>query len=148
MGGYRSWGYKINRFVGFFFAEKIGEYAYGFSTDEEEEIGGDSITIYGSTIIADASDFLRAFTQYRLDDYLYRLSIAQIQFMAVDNTHTKYLKGKDKKVWNNFKDAYEAQKKLDNLFGGFSMYDDMGEDEEIEIPVHGGKKHRIKKENK
>ena len=148
MGGYHPWCNKINRFIGFFFAEKIGEYAYGFSTDEEEEIGGDSITIYGSTIIADASDFLRAFTQYRLDDYLYRLSIAQIQFMAVDNTHTKYLKGKDKKVWNNFKDAYEAQKKLDNLFGGFDVPDDMGDGEEIEIPVHRDKKQRIKNDNK
>lgn len=44
-----------------FFTQKIGEYGYGFTDDEEEEIGGDSITVYGSTIIADASDFLRAF---------------------------------------------------------------------------------------
>lgn len=142
MGGYHPRRNKINRFIGFFFAEKIGEYAYGFSTDEEEEIGGDSITIYGSTIIADASDFLRAFTQYRLDDYLYRLSIAQIQFMAVDNTHTKYLKGKDKKVWNNFKDAYEAQKKLDNLFGNFNVPDDLGDGKEIEIPVRRENKQK------
>ena len=100
---------------------KIGEYAYGFTSDSEEEIGGDSITIYGSTIIADAADFLRAFPQYRLDDYLYRLSIAQVQFMAVDNTHTKYLRGTDKKAWQNFKEAYEAQKKLERFFNSMRI---------------------------
>ena len=135
MGGYCTCGSQVNRFIGFFFTQKIGEYAYGFVADEEEEIGGDSITVYGSTIIADAADFIRAFPQYRLDDYLYGLSIAQIQFMAIDNTHTKYLRGTDKKAWNNFKEAYEAQKKLDNLFSNFNVPDDLGDGEEIEIPV-------------
>ena len=107
---------QVNRLERFFFTQKVGEYAYGFTADAEEEIGGDSITVYGSTVIADASDFLRAFTQYRLDDYLYRLSIAQIQFMAVDNTHTKYLKGNDKKAWNGYKEAYEAQLETDRIF--------------------------------
>ena len=135
MGGYCTWGYQVNRFIGFFFTQKIGEYAYGFVADEEEEIGGDSITVYGSTIIADAADFIRAFPQYRLDDYLYRLSIAQIQFMAIDNTHTKYLRGTDKKAWNNFKEAYEAQKKLEKFFSSIGAPKNLAAGEEMEIPV-------------
>lgn len=35
--------------------------------------------------------------------------------MAIDNTHTKYLHGADKKAWNNYKDALEAQKKYENF---------------------------------
>ena len=143
MGCNSPWGNQERRFDGFFFTQKIGEYAYGFTSDAEEEIGGDSITIYGSTIIADASDFLRAFPQYRLEDYLYRLSIAQIQFMAVDNTHTKYLKGNDKKAWNDFKSAYEAQKKLDNFFSGFTV-PNLKEGEEYEIPVNKKKGNKKK----
>ena len=134
MGGNHTWGDKVHRLVGFFFTQKIGEYAYGFSSNEEEEIGGDSITVYGSTIIADASDFLRTFTQFRLDDYLYRLSIAQIQFMAIDNTHTKYLHGADKKAWNNYKDAFEAQKKLEGFMSGFAPHG-LKAGEEYEAPV-------------
>jgi hypothetical protein len=59
--------------------------------------------------------------------------------MAVDNTHTKYLKGRDKKAWNNYKEAYDAQQKLDSFFAGFGVKGDLGEGEEIEIPVHKGK---------
>ena len=135
MGGNCAGRNKINRFIRFFFTQKIGEYAYGFTSDAEEEIGGDSITIYGSTIIADAADFLRAFPQYRLDDYLYRLSIAQVQFMAVDNTHTKYLRGTDKKAWQNFKEAYEAQKKLERFFSSIGAPKDLAAGEEMEIPM-------------
>jgi hypothetical protein len=50
-----------------------------------------------------------------LDDYLYKLSVAQIQFLAIDNTHTKYLKGADKKAWNNYAEAYKAQTAFDNF---------------------------------
>lgn len=150
MGDYHIGGYKVYRPIGFFFTQKIGEYAYQFATDEEEEINGDSITIYGSTILADASDFLRAFPQYQLDDYLFRLSIAQIQFMAVDNTHTKYLHGHDKKVWANYKDALESQRKLDNFMAGLGKFDDLEEGEEIEISVRPQNNKKIidKKENK
>ena len=136
MGGDSPWCYKVNRLIGFFFTQKIGEYAYGFTSDTEEEIGGDSITVYGSTIIADAADFLRAFPQYRLDDYLYKLSIAQVQFMAVDNTHTKYLKGADKVAWNNFKEAYEAQKKLELFFSHITPNRKLKEGEEYEVPIN------------
>ena len=135
MGGYHYWCYKVGGFDGFFFTQKIGEYAYGFTSDTEEEIGGDSITVYGSTIIADAADFLRAYPQYRLDDYLYHLSVAQVQFMAIDNTHTKYLKGSNKKAWNGYKEAYEAQQKLEKFFGGLNKPKDLKAGEEYEIPV-------------
>ena len=127
-------GNHVDRLGRFFFTQKIGEYAYGFTADKEEELNGDSLTVYGSSVIADASDFLRAFPQYRLEDYLFRLSIAQIQFMSIDNTHTKYLKGKDKKAWENYKQALEAQRKLDNMFGSFHI-PDLKEGEEYEIPV-------------
>ena len=56
--------------------------------------------------------------------------------MAVDNTHTKYLKGVDKKIWNDYKSAYEAQQKLEKFMAGFNIPDDLKEGEEIEIPVH------------
>ena len=105
-----------------------------FYSDEEEEINGDSLTVYGSSIVADAADFIRTFPQYRLDDYMYRLSVAQIQFLSIDNTHTKYLKGKDKKAWTNFKEAYECQKKFDNFFDSFDV-PSLKDGEEIEIPV-------------
>ena len=135
---------KINRLVGFFFTQKIGEYAYGFTSDAEEEINGDSITIYGSTIIADASDFVRAFTQYTLDDYLFKLSCAQIQFMAIDNTHTKYLHGSDKKAWTNYKDALESQSKLENFMEGFGKVPDLKEGEEYIIPMRKNKAKKPK----
>lgn len=124
MGCYHPWSNQEHRLIGFFFTQKIGEYGYGFSLDAEEEINGDSLTIYGSTVIADAADFIRAFTQYTLDDYLYKLSCAQIQFMAVDNTHTKYLKGSDKKAWERYKKELEAQEKNMAFLNSFKLDDD------------------------
>ena len=87
---------------------------------------------------------MRAFPQYTLDDYLYKLSAAQIQFMAVDNTHTKYLKGRDKKVWNAYKDAYEASKKLSAFVDGFKI-PELKEGEEYDIPINGGRKGKRNK---
>ncbi len=145
MGGNHYRCYKVNRLVWFFFTQKIGEYAYGFTSDSEEEVSGDSLTVYGSTIIADASDFLRAFPQYTLDDYLYRLSCAHVQFLAVDNTHTKYLHGNDKKAWNNYADAYKAQKKLDRFMDGLlgsKNAPTLKEGEEYEIPVRKNSKKK------
>ena len=54
--------------------------------------------------------------------------------MAVDNTHTKYLKGADKKAWSNYKDALESQRKLENFMDGFD-FDGLKEGEEMEIPI-------------
>ena len=65
--------------------------------------------------------------------------------MAVDNTHTKYLKGADKASWNNYKEAYEAQQKLDNFMSGFNIGRELEDGEEYEIPV---RKKPTKKEKK
>jgi len=61
--------------------------------------------------------------------------------MAVDNTHTKYLHGSDKKAWNNYKEALDAQRKLGDFFGNFNL-PDLKEGEEYEVPV---KKNNKKK---
>jgi len=58
--------------------------------------------------------------------------------MAVDNTHTKYLKGADKKTWNDYKEAYDAMQKLDAFIDGFGITRDLKEGEEIELPVRKG----------
>ena len=65
--------------------------------------------------------------------------------MAVDNTHTKYLKGRDKKAWTNYKEALESQRKLDGFFGNFNI-PELEEGEEFEIPVHKNKKKQENKE--
>ena len=59
--------------------------------------------------------------------------------MAVDNTHTKYLKGSDKTIWNNYKDALEANKKLENFYKGLNI-PKLKDGEEYEIPVKKEKK--------
>ena len=59
--------------------------------------------------------------------------------MAVDNTHTKYLKGSDKTIWNNYKDALEANKKLENFYKGLNI-PKLKDGEEYEIPVKKKKK--------
>ena len=55
--------------------------------------------------------------------------------MASDNTHTKYLKGKDKKVWNNYKEALEAQKNVEDFMVGLGALD-LKEGEEFVIPIY------------
>ena len=62
--------------------------------------------------------------------------------MAVDNTHTKYLKGTDKKAWNNYKDAYEAQQQLEKFMGGLGKIPQLKEGEEFEIPVRKNNKKK------
>lgn len=66
--------------------------------------------------IGDAADMMKAFPQITWDEYLYKRSYAQLQIMAMDNTHVKYLKGKDKKIWDNYKEIIKAQTELENLF--------------------------------
>jgi len=61
--------------------------------------------------------------------------------MAVDNTHTKYLHGRDKKAWNAYKDALDAQNKLDNFLSGFNI-PELKEGEEYEVPTKGNRKKR------
>lgn len=65
--------------------------------------------------------------------------------MAVDNTHIKYLKGSDKKAWNNYGEALKAQTKLDNFLDGLNV-GDLKDGEEFEIPVNkNNKKVKTKK---
>ena len=59
--------------------------------------------------------------------------------MAIDNTHTKYLHGRDKKVWNNYKEALEAQSKLENFMDGLKV-PELKEGEEYDIPIRQPKK--------
>ena len=58
--------------------------------------------------------------------------------MAIDNTHTKYLKGSDKKAWNDYEKALDAQQKLDNFLGGFNV-PELKEGEEYDVPVKGNR---------
>lgn len=51
------------------------------------------------------------------NEYMYERSIAQIQFMAKDSTHQKYLSGKDKKIWENYQKMLKAQEAFDNFLG-------------------------------
>ena len=82
---------------------------------------------------------MRAFPQYTLSDYLFKLSAAQIQFMAIDNTHTKYLKGADKKAWNNYGEAFKAQAKLSTFMKNLKI-PDLKAEQEYDIPVNKNKR--------
>lgn len=55
--------------------------------------------------------------------------------MAIDNTHTKYLRGSDKKAWNDYKSAYEAQMKLDNFMSSFKLPKELKKGESYDIPM-------------
>ena len=66
--------------------------------------------------------------------------------MSIDNTHTKYLKGTDKKAWNDFKAAYDAQQKMDKFIQGFNLPKEIKDGEEYEIPVNK-KRTNIKNNN-
>lgn len=79
---------------------------------------------------------------------MYKLSIAQIQFLSLDNTHTKYLRGGDKNAWNGFKEAYEAQLKLDNFMKGLHIPENLGEGEEIDIPVNRNRRNNANPKKK
>ena len=61
--------------------------------------------------------------------------------MAVDNTHIKYLKGSDKKAWNNYAEALKAQTKLENFMGGLKI-PNLKAGEEFEIPVRKNNKNK------
>jgi hypothetical protein len=55
--------------------------------------------------------------------------------MSVDNTHTKYLKGKNKKVWEAYKEALKAQNNLESVFNSFKVPKNLKEGEEFIIPA-------------
>ena len=106
---------KFNRLITGFYDARIGEAVYGFS-DQYEEEGGGTITILARSQIGDLTDMLKTFPQMTYNEYMYERSIAQIQFMATDNTHVKYLKDKDKRIWENYKEIIKSQTMLENLF--------------------------------
>lgn len=54
--------------------------------------------------------------------------------MAMDNTHTKYLHGSDKRAWNNYAEALKAQKKLDGFISDLKV-PELKDGEEYDIPV-------------
>lgn len=59
--------------------------------------------------------------------------------MAVDNTHIKYLKGTDKKAWNNYGEALKAQTKLEGFLSGLKV-GGLKKGEVMEIPVNKNNK--------
>ena len=68
--------------------------------------------------IGDLSDMLKTFPQMSYNEYMYERSIAQINFMATDSTHVKYLNKKDKKKREKFQEIIKAQNGLESLFKG------------------------------
>ena len=48
---------------------------------------------------------MKMFPQITYDEYMYKRSIAQMQFMAADSTHAKYLGPDDKKMMEDYKEA-------------------------------------------
>ena len=59
--------------------------------------------------------------------------------MAVDNTHTKYLHGSDKKAWNNYAEALKAQNTLEGFMGNLNL-PQLKDGEEYDVPVNKNKK--------
>src|SRR5574344_2701185 len=109
---------KFNRLITGFYDARIGEAVYGFSDQYEEECGG-TITILARSQIGDLTDMLKTFPQMTYNEYMYERSIAQIQFMATDNTHVKYLSDKDKKIIENYNTRLKDQQTLEAFFDGF-----------------------------
>lgn len=121
MGGYNIGGYQVDRFKRFFSNARIGEAVYGFS-DQYEDDGGGTITILARSPAGDEADMLKIFPQMTHNEYLYELSVAQLQLMASDSSHVKYLKGKDKEIWDNYQKILKAQKNFSNFLGGMGQH--------------------------
>ena len=116
MGGDNIGGYQVDRFRTGFYDARIGEQIFGFSDQDEDESGG-TITILARSAIGDASDTLKAFPQMTWNEYMYERSYAQIQFLANDSTHVHYLKGQDKKIWENYQKMLKAQESFSRFLG-------------------------------
>ena len=52
------------------------------------------------------------------DEYMYERSIAQVKLMIADSTHIKYLKGKDKEIWEKYQKIIKAQEAFENFLNG------------------------------
>ena len=60
---------------------------------------------------------MKLFPQITYDEYMFERSIAQMQFMAVDSTHTKYLSENDKKMLKDYNELLKAQEKFAKFLG-------------------------------
>ena len=118
MVGNNIGGDQVDWFVTGFYAARIGEAIYGFSDQDEDDSGG-TITIMARSQIGDLADMLKTFPQMSYNEYMYERSIAQLQFMATDTTHTKYLSDKDKKIIENYNTRLKDQQTLEAFFDGF-----------------------------
>jgi len=49
--------------------------------------------------------------------------LAKIQFLSVDNTHIKYLEGKDEKIWKGYLEAIKSQRALERILEGGAIRD-------------------------
>ena len=113
---YNIGGNKVYWFKCGFYDARIGEAIYGFSDQDEDESGG-TITILARSQIGDAADIMKMFPQITYNEYMYERSIAQIQFMAADSTHAKYLGEEDKKMLEGYKELLKAQEKFMKFLG-------------------------------
>lgn len=66
----------------------------------------------------DISDTLKNFPQITFNEYMYERSIAQVRLMIADSTHIKYLKGKDKEMWEKYQKAIKAQEAFESFLSG------------------------------
>lgn len=121
MGRDNIGGYQVDRFRTGFYAARIGETVFGFSDQDEDESGG-IITIMARSQIGDAADIMKNFPQITYNEYMYERSYAQIQFLVGDSTHTHYLKGKDKKIIENYQQILKAQASFDSFLSGGSKH--------------------------
>ena len=60
--------------------------------------------------------------------------------MSTDNTHTKYLQGRDKKAWQTYKEAYVAQKKFETFMDSISPKGKNKKSGRQDIPINAKKK--------
>ena len=114
MGRDNIGGYQVDRFRTGFYAARIGETVFGFSDQDEDESGG-TITIMARSQIGDAADIMKNFPQITWDEYMYGKSYALIQFLIGDSTHTHYLKGEDKKIWETYQKRLKAYESFNNF---------------------------------
>ena len=70
---------------------------------------------------------MKAFPQISWNEYLYERSYAQLQIMSVDSTHTKYLYGIDKKIWENYQEIIKAQQAFERFLSGGNKEKDNNE---------------------
>lgn len=58
---------------------------------------------------------MKTFPQITWDEYMYKRSIAQLRFMAADSTHVHYMKGHDKRIWENYQECLKGQAEMEKF---------------------------------